>query len=518
MGSVTWLQAEYSADGTFRRWLNHPISSFTMWSVIASILAIFPLSNYLLGRPFTGDFSETLPTSWALAHGRWSCAYPSSMWVGPHNVISTTLAAPLFSLVTAIVFFGLRANGLHPFPSAASMGPHCTHAVTQIENWMTRAHLTTASLWIGILGWLALVVASHVYLANTGHVLTRRDMLALVAATCSAPVFWAYSFNYHPQDLLAIALVVLAVSLFSRARWVAAGVAVGLGLLTQQFVALAAVPLLLLAWRQGRKSFALAAAITYVGVAAPLLLLTSGVAWRSLLTGSSRVAWLSDASVHSAGGTWLAGLHLDSTVVFAISRLTPLATACIVSIVVIRRANLEKLLTLGPLTALVGLCLGLRIVFEQNLFPYYFAPLSVLLILATNSMRLRSDLVLFWLLFATIGYSPLLDMFVRSPLLVTRLELIVSSWLLIGVMAVISVANVTAGRLLLYQPLAIGLALLMFHAPLRGLGVQALPWEMQFLLGSLGLGILASALISSTSPGRATVVTPMSPRDLSVNE
>jgi hypothetical protein len=203
--------------------------------------------------------------------------------------------------------------------------------------------------------------------------------------------------------------------------------------------------------------------------------------------------------VHSAGGTWLAGLHLDSTAVFAIARLSPLIAATVVSVVVIRRTDPERLMALGPLTALVGLCLGLRVLFEQNLFPYYFAPLAVLLVLAANSMRLRSDLVLFWLLFATIGYSPLLDTFIRSPFIVTRTEVTASTWILIGVMAAITVANVFAGRLRIYQPVAVVLALLMFHAPMRGLGVQASTWEMQILLGVLGVGILATALSSLTA-------------------
>ncbi len=510
MENVSWLRSKYRGDDAFGRWRRHPISPYSLGALILLVLALFPLASYLLGRPYAGDSFETLPTSWALAHGRWACAYPSSMWVSAHKGISAGLAAPLFSLISAGIFFAMRIASLHPFPTTASMGPHCTHAVSLIENWMARAHLTTASLWIGIFGWLALVVAVLVHLSSNGRALTRSDALAFVAATCCTPVFWAYGFNYHPQDLLAIALVVLAVSLFSRSRWVAAGVVVGLGLLSQQFVALAAVPMLFLAWRQGRRSFVAAAALTYAAVALPLLALTSGAAWRSLLIGSSRVAWLSGARVHSAGGTWLAGLHLSSTAVFAIARLSPLVAAIVVSLVVIRRADLEKLMAIGPLTALVGLCLGLRVLFEQNLFPYYFAPLAVLLVLAANSLRLRGDLVLFWLLFATIGYSPLLDTFVRSPFIVTRTEITASTWMLIGVMAAITVGNVIAGRLRLYQPVAVVLALLMFHAPMRGLGVQASTWEMQILLGVLGVGVLASALVA-TSSREHTVVPAVSP-------
>ena len=508
MENVSWLRSKSLANARVSRWRSQPVSALAVWLTGVLVVAGFPVASYLLGRPYQGDSFETLPTAWALAHGRWACAYPASMWLSPHQGISAGLAAPLFSVLMAGVFVALRATSLHPFPAPSSMGPHCTHAISVIETWMTRSHVMTLSLWIGLLGWLALVGAVVIFLTRRGRRMTRGDAVVFVIATCCTPVFWAYGFNFHPQDLLAIALVVLAITFFSQQRWVGAGVLLGLGLMTQQFVALAAVPLIILAWRLGHRSFIVATVSAVATVAAPLMWLTSGAAWRSILIGSSRLAPLSTARVHSAGGTWLAGLHLNSATVFVVARLVPLLSAIVLSYAYIRRSRGDSLVRTGPLAAMVGSCLALRLLFEQNLFPYYFAPLAVLLLLAATSMRLRTDLVVFWFLFATIGYSPLLDSFIRSPLLVTRAEITLSTWGLIGVMIVIVIANVVRGRLRLYQPVAVVTALLIFHAPLRGLGVQASTWEMQFLLVSLGLYILASALLTDAAPTEVTTPPP----------
>ena len=479
------------------RWLRRPAATSTVVAVVVATIVSFVIACILFARPYSGDSFEFLPSSWAISRGQWTCAYPATAWNTPQQLVSTHLAAPLFSLVIALLLSLWHFSSAIAFPTLSAMGPHCTHALALTEQWIARANVATASLWIGVVGWLALLGAVLYYLARTPRGITHAALAAFVAATCGATIFWTFGFNYHPQDLFAVALVVVAITSASRQRWLTAGVFVGLGLLTQQFVILAAIPLVVVAWHHRRWRLIAGAALSYAVIAGPLLWLTSGRTWPTLVSGSSRIKFLSSARFHSSGGTWLAGLHLYGTALFAVARAAPILVSLILSVLAVRQDSRSRLLELGPLTALVGLGLSMRLVFEQNLFPYYFAPMAVMLILAVNAMAARSDLVVTWLWFTTIGFSPLFDTFMRAPINPTRTLISTSTWLFLAIPVIVIVVNLFRRHLVLYQPLALIVALVMFHAPMTGLGVHASLWASQLVLTSLGLYVLGSALFSA---------------------
>ena len=91
-------------------------------------------------------------------------------------------------------------------------------------------------------GAAAIVVIAGGLLAGSGRGGRRRKILFLVAISVS-PFFREALGNYfHPEDVLALGLLLLALSLSSEGRWAWAGVCLGLAIGSKQWVS--AVPVL----------------------------------------------------------------------------------------------------------------------------------------------------------------------------------------------------------------------------------------------------------------------------------
>ena len=156
-----------------------------------------------------------------------------------------------------------------------------------------------------------------------------------------------------------------------RDRWLAAGVLVGLAYLTQQYAVLVAVPLFVLAPSVKRLRYTSAAVATVALVAVPLATMVS-VRLQDVLIGTGN----SDV----VGGTLVWELGLHGTPRLMIARLLPIVLSLSLSYWVVKRLG-PSAMDPVPLTALIALSLGLRLVFEYNLFPYYFMALTVALVL-----------------------------------------------------------------------------------------------------------------------------------------
>ena len=79
-------------------------------------------------------------------------------------------------------------------------------------------------------------------------------------------------------------------------------------------------------------------------------------------------------------GTVVWELHLSGTWLVLVSRVMPIALSFILACWVRRRLG-EKSLEPVALLTLIAVCLGLRLVFEETLFSYYFMALMVALVL-----------------------------------------------------------------------------------------------------------------------------------------
>jgi hypothetical protein len=132
-------------------------------------------------------------------------------------------------------------------------------------------------------------------------------------------------------------------------------------------------------------------------VVVPVLVATSDRALGATVIGSG--------NTRSLGGTVLWELHLHGGLLVTLSRILPIFVAMALA----RWAKLQLgpvLFEAAPLVSLIATSLSLRLVFEQNLYGYYFMALAVsLILLDVVRGRIRGELVA-WLALVMLAFSP----------------------------------------------------------------------------------------------------------------
>jgi hypothetical protein len=107
----------------------------------------------------------------------------------------------------------------------------------------------------------------------------------------------------------------------------------------------------------------------------------------------------------SFGGTLLWELHLHGAILVLMSRVMPIVISMALARWAVRRIGVEVLQAV-PLLSLVGTSLGLRLVFEQNLFGYYFMALALTMVLLEIVQGKMRGQVLAWLALVSLAFSP----------------------------------------------------------------------------------------------------------------
>ena len=372
-----------------RSWLDAPLSAW--WCALGwcAATALFVGIVALFGGPSIIDTRESLYGTWAVAHGQMACVYP------PVSLPSFPPLAPLYLLLSGAVAAVTRIGHPVAFPSAAALGPHCDKAFAAMNLWSVQSGAERPTEWIGCLGWLALMGGVVAWLRASGRGRRGWEPATLVVLACLPPVWMCVQSYFHPQDLLAMGLCLGALACALHDRWIAAGILVALAVLSQQFALLVAAPLLVLAPGRRRVPYAAAAVVTGALVDLPLLALSGSHALRAITIGTGNTP--------SVGGTVLWELHLSGAPAVLVTRVAPIAVSLALAWWVARRLGPAAL---GPTTllAVVAVSLGLRLVFEQNLFAYYFMALAVsLVLLDVVRGRLRTTL-LAWLVAVALVY------------------------------------------------------------------------------------------------------------------
>jgi Glycosyltransferase family 87 len=346
---------------------------------------LFALLVMCLGGFSGSDTFESVFSTWAVAHGQLACAFPHGFRV----------TAPLYPLLSGgVAAFSHVGHGA-PFPLRSTMGPHCDNAFVAINTWSLSTKAITSTVKIGYLGWFALMAGIVVLLRTTERGRTRWEPVVALLVACTPMVWTCVQSTFHPEDLLALGLALGALACARRGSWAAAGVLIGLGFLSQQFALLVAVPLLVLAPPLRRASYAWAASLTLAVVAVPLIIMSSGSAAQSVLFGTGTTGGI--------GGSALSELHLHGVSLLLLSRVAPVVLAGLITWVAKRRLG-ARVLEPVALLSLVALSLGLRLVFEQQIFEYYFMALAVsLILLDVTRGRIRGALVA-WLLLVPIVF------------------------------------------------------------------------------------------------------------------
>jgi hypothetical protein len=168
---------------------------------------------------------------------------------------------------------------------------------------------------------------------------------------------------------------------------------------TKQYSLLALAPLLVVAPRRDRWRFLLAAVCVAAAILVPF----------AIVIGKGAVDAIAATRATPGGtGTFVGRLHLHGAELVAASRVLPLALAA-------AAAGWARL-RLGPriyrpqaLVALLAVSLALRLVFEVNLFGYYFMPTAVALIaLDIVGGRLRIETI-GWILVTAAFFPPVFE-------------------------------------------------------------------------------------------------------------
>lgn len=381
-------------------WLGAPRSA--AWSVVAWALAtaVFVTLTMVLGGPSVGDSAQSVYSALLMAHGHWSCAYPS-LSSSHLNGFPVVFASPVYTLLSAAFARLLHLGGTTPFPSSESLGSNCSHAIVQVASWAQNANVLTTMLRFGLVAWSVLAggVVAVMRACHKGN--NAREAMTLIAVACSAPVVSCLEFSFHPEDLMAMGIVLFAVASFVRGRWRIAGVLMALAVITQLFALLALIPLAIALPRERRVVFAVSFLTAITAVVLPLAILTSGDVMHSVLYGTSKAG----GGTRGAGGTVLASMGLRGVMLFLSSRVAPMVAAVGLSLLVVRRRG-EGAREPVTLVALVGSCLAMRLVFELNALGYYYMA-GVVSLLVLDAMRGRFRGESFALIaLITLAFSP----------------------------------------------------------------------------------------------------------------
>jgi hypothetical protein len=314
--------------------------------------------------------------------------------------------APLYPFISGVVSTVLRIGHTVAFPTNVAMGAQCSSAYRAIYNWSLRSDALKPTLNIAFIGWLVLLAGAIVLIRTSGRGRNGWEAVSLLLLAIVPPVWMSVATFFHPQDLVTMGCVLLAVACAVRSRWALVGVLLGLAFASQQFALLAIAPLLVVVPSNRRLSLLASTVLTIGIVDGPFILLSSGRALRISFFGSSRLTIFGSSRFHAAGGTVLFATHLHGAGVFVIARVLPVLVAFAIAYWATRQLG-PRILELETLLSLIATALCMRLVFEENLFGYYFMAVAVCLI-CIDALRSRiSARVIVWLGMVFLAFNPI---------------------------------------------------------------------------------------------------------------
>ena len=330
------------------------------WCAGAWVLAavVFVALVAAIGGPSRADDQQSTVAALAIARGEFHCAYP-------HD--EPTPTPPLYPMLAGAV---VAAGGLDGPTVNATAGPDakCPSAA-HIFDQITPRGLQRV-LWVGVFGWLGLLAGFVALLRAAGRGKSLWECLGVLVFACLVPVIECVASIFHPNDLLAMGLVLGAMACCVSSRWAWGGVLIGAACMTHQFALLVAVPMAVMTLAERRLRLVVAATATAVLIAGTAVVLTGSGVLRAIL---------GEDITPNSDVTWVDHLGLGNDALAVVARMVPLVLAGLLALVAIRR--LGRALWGAPLfCALMAMCLGLRLVFEINLLGYRFTAYVVMLV------------------------------------------------------------------------------------------------------------------------------------------
>lgn len=371
----------FRGSGRLRRFLDGrlPWWAVTVGWVGAAVLFV-EFAGWL-GGTTKSDAGESLVPAAAIAHGQFACAYPRGLG-------GVSLAAPLFPALSAAAQSALRLGQAVPYPLGAIWGSRCTVAFTAMTSWVANPGVLHALELTGYLGVIALAAGVIALLGAERRLATRWSLLLAALLVVTMPVALVLTEFFHPEDALCLGACFGAIAALRRERYLWVGVLVGIALLAQQFALLAVVPLALAMPPRRLTGAALAGLGTMAVLLVPLGFATQWRIW-DYYRGAGDTSRL--------GPVWLSELDLHGTTsLTVVSRVLPLVVGLVVAAALRWRLGADAYRDTA-LVYVVALAFAWRLIFEINLYGYYFLAVSVTLVVADVLARRVRPLLVLWL-------------------------------------------------------------------------------------------------------------------------
>lgn len=372
-------------------WFTRPLSG---WScVIGWCLSIGAFIGIvaIAGGPAVGDAWETIYATWAAGHGQFACFYP------PHPPTIFTYAAPVYPLLTGGITALAQVGHGVPFPTGTALGHNCANAIPAMIHWSQRGGGIVPTLRAGYLSWLSLMAGLIWLLRSSGRGRSGWEPTTLLIVAVLPPVWLSVEQYFHPQDIVALGFALAAIGCALRSQWIAAGVLIALAAFTQQYALLVAVPLLVVAPGVDRVRYVVSAVVSAAAITLPILTLAYHSVASYVFFGSGNSAGI--------GGTVIWEWRLHGAPLLFVSRILPLLGSLLLSVYVVRRIGSVAARRPATLLALAAVSLALRLVFEQNIFAYYYMALVVTLIVLDAVRGRIRETVVAWIIMISLVYT-----------------------------------------------------------------------------------------------------------------
>ncbi len=354
-------------------------------AVLAFILFVIIRSTGAYGVTYNRDFPQTTNPAVAVAQGKLSCAYDGSI---------VNDANPLYPLILALslrVFASSRdISQLFEVDSTVCANPNPQISLT--DNLASHIVIDTS-----LITWLV-VAFGLIYVLQKSR---RKDSWFLVYALFGLslmPFFSAsLSIFLHPEDVLAIGLVLISTGAMLREKWMLSGIFAGLALDSKLIAVPYILVLFILIPGKSRIRFAMAAVVVSALILSPFLitlpstiLVFSGHYALTFLISAPSIMW------------YLKGIFGSHTAIA--SRGLPVVLAAVFSIIFkLKLPNVFK--NTEAVVVLLCACAILRVFFEVEVFAYYLMPISITFFLVVLIYGRGYMLYLFWSFVTALIYN-----------------------------------------------------------------------------------------------------------------
>ena len=334
--------------------------------------AFFVVVVLVRGGPSTGDAYAVVNPTTELSHGDLGAAAAAQTQYQPPGY--SVLASPFVATFRPLIGPSTWCDDHVPALERA-LEPQCAPNRIAGQRWYRSQAL------LGILAWMVLAAgcADLLRAAGLGHGFAPPLTVMALALLPAASATLVQTF--HPQDLVCVGLLCMAMGQALRRRWVLTGVLFALALTCKQFAVLALIPVLAAAptWRE-RVRVLVPAGVVFAAVMAPFYVVNH----TATLTVLEAVSTGGGSKISAGTIVGLAPLSESSKLVLA--RLGAMALALLISMGA-RRALHKDLLSPVPLIGLALAGLASRLVFEVWIYGYYLLAVGAVLFVLDVACR-----------------------------------------------------------------------------------------------------------------------------------